>query len=150
MLSVAGDEGIEKRKTCKRLKNSAQVEPSQDSIRQICRTSSLENIRSSGDSELDTKLHPTATEITLSHVPWCSGTKWACKDSFKQEELQDQGSSSKFIYDKQQQYIFVIQGLPSDLFIVFENQPEEAYEYTKATPFLRPEMLLVCLWFTHQ
>lgn len=38
----------------------------------------------------------------------------------------------------QQQYIFVTQGLPSDLFIVFENQPGQAYEYTKATPFLRP------------
>lgn len=138
MLSVAGDEGIEKRKAWKRLNNSAQVEPSPDSIRYICKTPSLENIRSSIDSELDMKLHPTATEIILSHVTRCSGTKWTSKDSSKEEELQNQGSSSKFIYDKQQQYIFVIQGLPSDLFIVFENQPGEAYEYTKVTSFLRP------------
>lgn len=84
------------------------------------------------------KLHPTATDIILSHVTWCSGTKWTSKDTSKEEELQDQGNSYKFIYDKQQQYIFVIQGLPSDLFTVFENQPGEAHEYTKATPFLRP------------
>lgn len=33
MLSVAGDEGIQKTKAWKRLNNSAQVEPSQESIR---------------------------------------------------------------------------------------------------------------------
>lgn len=74
---------------------------------------------------MDMKLHPTATEIILSHVTWCSGTKQRSKKSSKEEELQDQGSSYKFIYDKQQQYIFVIQGLPSDLFIVLKISQEK-------------------------
>lgn len=55
-LSVAGDEGIEKGKAWKRLNSPAQKEPSPESI------------RSARETEMDTKLHPIATEIVLPHV----------------------------------------------------------------------------------
>lgn len=86
------------------------------------------------------KLQPSATEMILSHVTWCSETKWTSKDCSK---VEDQGSSYKFIYYKQQQYIFVIQGLPSDLFISFENQPAEAWVY-KSHTILKASK---CCWF---
>lgn len=71
-LSVARDEGIKKEKVWKQMNNSAQ------------KNNKPRNIGSAGNTETDTELHPTATEIGLTHVNRHTEVTCTSKDSSKQ------------------------------------------------------------------